>query len=175
MANTSSGCTSLNNGPCGLFKVVTRLFVRADVGTGKVLLVDEAHKRHLAMRVIISTREPTVIPPVLLDLCTVAILHRFSSPAWWDHLSKHVSADISSDDAFDKVVKPRTGEAIILVPAGMCTIPTEAMAQEDDSDQEVGAPQPPVLCQFGRRYLLIDVKTRNRITAHGGASVLVLS
>lgn len=29
---------------CGLFEILTRLFVRADVRTGKVLLVDEAHK-----------------------------------------------------------------------------------------------------------------------------------
>ncbi|EGO01860.1 hypothetical protein SERLA73DRAFT_49276 [Serpula lacrymans var. lacrymans S7.3] len=63
---------------CGLFEIITRLFVRAEVGTGKVLVVDEAHKylssskgasgltnslltltreqRHLAMRVIISTQ-----------------------------------------------------------------------------------------------------------------------
>lgn len=29
---------------CGLFEIVTRLFVRAEVGTGKALVVDEAHK-----------------------------------------------------------------------------------------------------------------------------------
>lgn len=29
---------------CSLFEIVTRLFVREDVGTGKVLVVDEAHK-----------------------------------------------------------------------------------------------------------------------------------
>jgi hypothetical protein len=29
---------------CGIFEIVTRLFQRADVGTGKVLVVDEAHK-----------------------------------------------------------------------------------------------------------------------------------
>ena len=29
---------------CGLFEIIARLFVRADVGTGKVLVVDEAHK-----------------------------------------------------------------------------------------------------------------------------------
>ncbi|KII95332.1 hypothetical protein PLICRDRAFT_169996 [Plicaturopsis crispa FD-325 SS-3] len=169
---------------CGLFEIITRLFVRADVGTGKVLLVDEAHKylsankgssgltkslltltreqRHLAMRVIISTQEPTVVPPVLLDLCTVAILHRFSSPAWWEHLSKHVSADLSADDAFDKVVKLKTGEAIILAPSGLGVL----------TDKTPGAPQSKTLAQFGRRYLL--VKTRRRITADGGASVLVL-
>jgi hypothetical protein len=48
--------------------------------------------------------EPTVVPPVLLDLCTVAILHRFSSPSWWEHVAQHVSADVSAEDAFDKVV-----------------------------------------------------------------------
>jgi hypothetical protein len=48
--------------------------------------------------------EPTVVPPVLLDLCTVAILHRFSSPSWWEHVAHHVSADVSAEEAFDKVV-----------------------------------------------------------------------
>lgn len=46
-----------------------------------------------------------MVPPVLLDLCTVAIMHRFSSPAWWDHLARHISADVSVDAAFDTVVK----------------------------------------------------------------------
>jgi hypothetical protein len=34
---------------CGLFEIITRLFVRADVGTGKVLVVDEAHKVRLPL------------------------------------------------------------------------------------------------------------------------------
>ena len=29
---------------CGLFEIITRLFVRSKVDTGKVLVVDEAHK-----------------------------------------------------------------------------------------------------------------------------------
>jgi hypothetical protein len=29
---------------CALFEIITRLFVRADVGSGKVVVVDEAHK-----------------------------------------------------------------------------------------------------------------------------------
>ena len=29
---------------CGIFELVTRLFVRAQANTGKVILVDEAHK-----------------------------------------------------------------------------------------------------------------------------------
>lgn len=146
---------------CGLFDIIIRLFVRAEVNTGKVLVVDEAHKvrlayhitrhvtiehhpqylspnrsasgltktllrlirqqRHLAMRVLISTQgtgytpppdslltphaEPTVVPKTVLDLCSVTILHRFTSPAWWQHLIQHVSADFSKSDAFDQVVK----------------------------------------------------------------------
>ncbi|KAF8643588.1 hypothetical protein AX14_009533 [Amanita brunnescens Koide BX004] len=110
---------------CSLFDFVLRLFVRAEVETGKVLLVDEAHKylergmtnglvkslltlireqRHLAMRVLVSTQEPTVIPPVILDLCMVMILHRFSSPEWWEHVKRHVCAEISASVVFQKIV-----------------------------------------------------------------------
>lgn len=73
------------------------------------------------MRIIISTQgllsyiplpawkftcgsEPTVVPSVVLDLCSVAILHRFASPKWWEHISQHVSARLSSEDAFNHVV-----------------------------------------------------------------------
>ncbi|KAF9008922.1 hypothetical protein BDQ17DRAFT_1301128 [Cyathus striatus] len=172
---------------CGLFEIVVRLFLRADVGTGKVLVVDEAHKylsanksasgltnallavirqqRHLAMRVIISTQEPTVVPPVLLDLCTVAILHRFSSPSWWNHLVNHVSADFTESDAFDKVVKLQTGQAIILAASAL-----GIFVPINNTDEN--KPQNISLTHFGRRYLVM--KTRRRITADGGKSVLVL-
>lgn len=175
---------------CGLFEIILRLFVRADVGTGKVLVMDEAHKylscsksssgltqallrlvrqqRHLAMRVIISTQEPTVVPPVLLDLCTVAILHRFSSPSWWQHLIQHVSADFSQSDAFDKLVNLQTGQAIVLAPSAIGVF-------EDSGDVESSRrPQRShdALGYFGRRYIIM--KTRRRVTQDGGASVLVL-
>lgn len=49
---------------CGLFEIVTRLFVRAEVRTGKVLVVDEAHKvkalhtlKHI-VTVLTSTKVP---------------------------------------------------------------------------------------------------------------------
>ena len=104
--------------------------------------------------------EPTVVPAVLLDLCTVAILHRFSSPSWWDHVAHHVSADVTAEDAFDKVVRLQTGEAIVLAPSGLGTTrqPGSRTARKVD--------------QLGRRYL--RMKTRKRITNDGGASILVL-
>lgn len=55
--------------------------------------------------------EPTVVPPVLLGLCSVFLLHRFSSPAWWEHLAKHVAAEIDSKEAFDKVVNLEVNSA----------------------------------------------------------------
>ncbi|KAG2339154.1 hypothetical protein BDR05DRAFT_939298 [Suillus weaverae] len=178
---------------CGLFEIVTRLFVRAEVETGKVLVVDEAHKylstnrgvagltkalltltreqRHLGMRVIISTQEPTVVPPVLLDLCTVAIMHRFSSPAWWDHLARHISADVSVDAAFDTVVKLQTGQAIVLAPSGLGVFPEDAEIT-DPMRTEGDTPTVLKMSQFGRRYIIM--KTRARVTKDGGASVLVV-
>ncbi|TFK55842.1 hypothetical protein OE88DRAFT_1731482 [Heliocybe sulcata] len=175
---------------CGIFEIAVRMFLRVNVGTGKVLVVDEAHKylsvnngsssltnalstlireqRHLAMRVIISTQEPTVVPPVLLDLCTVAVLHRFSSPAWWEHIVKHVSADFAGGRVFDKIVRLRTGEAIVLAPSGLGSF-SAAGRSTGPSDEQAN---PKVLDQFGRRYIVM--KTRKRITADGGASVLTL-
>ena len=38
-------------------------------------------QRHLGARILISTQEPTISSD-LLSLCSVTIVHRFSSPAW---------------------------------------------------------------------------------------------
>ncbi|KAG6840464.1 hypothetical protein C0991_006600 [Blastosporella zonata] len=118
---------------CGLFEIIVRLFIRSDVGTGKVLVVDEAHK--------------------------AIVLHRFSSPSWWDHLIKHVSADFMGSDAFDQVVKLHTGQAIVLAPSAL-----GAFTFSTSPNKSLG--------RFGRRYLIL--KTRERVTQDGGASVLVI-
>lgn len=139
-----------------------------------------------------SSLEPTVVPPVLLDLCTVAILHRFSSPSWWEHLAQHVSADISADDAFDRVVRlevrryvqglydwylisrvVQTGEAIVLAPSGFGVFPDgPQVSVAQGAQRTVASIQIPKLNQFGRRYILM--KTRRRVTKDGGASILVV-
>jgi hypothetical protein len=58
-----------------------------------------------------SCQEPTVLPPVLIDLCSCLIMHRFSSKRWYDHLLGHIAADMP-DDAFAQLVslkvRPRT-------------------------------------------------------------------
>lgn len=90
-------------GACQLFNICLSMFLEQDKEIGRVVALDEAHKymndsgdssaltdnlletirlqRHLAVRIIISTQEPT-ISPKLLDLCSITIVHRFTSPEW---------------------------------------------------------------------------------------------
>jgi len=101
---------------CLLFNICLSIFLERSAKCGKVIALDEAHKyitdspesqtltesllqtirlqRHLGTRVIISTQEPTVSPK-LLDLCSVTIVHRFTSPAWLMTLKEHL-AGVSS-------------------------------------------------------------------------------
>lgn len=88
------------------------LFLEQNSNIGKIVALDEAHKfmtdsaecqaltesllstirlqRHLGTRIVISTQEPT-ISPRLLDLCSVTIVHRFTSPDWLATLKKHLA------------------------------------------------------------------------------------
>ncbi|KAK0767046.1 hypothetical protein N5P37_000778 [Trichoderma harzianum] len=97
---------------CSLFNICLSLFLEQSPQVGRVVALDEAHKfmtdtaecqvltesllsnirlqRHLGLRVIISTQEPT-ISPKLLDLCSVTIVHRFTSPDWLQSLKKHLA------------------------------------------------------------------------------------
>lgn len=42
---------------CGLFEIIVRLFIRADIGTGKVLVVDEAHKVCILLSPILASSD----------------------------------------------------------------------------------------------------------------------
>jgi hypothetical protein len=96
-----------------LFNICLSLFLEQDPSkVGRIIALDEAHKymnesgeasalteqllatirlqRHLGARVVISTQEPTVSPK-LLDLCSVTIVHRFTSPEWLRALQRHLA------------------------------------------------------------------------------------
>lgn len=97
---------------CSLFNICLSLFLEQDPSVGRIIALDEAHKymndsaeagtltdqllatirlqRHLGTRVVISTQEPT-ISPKLLDLCSVTIVHRFTSPDWLQALQRHLA------------------------------------------------------------------------------------
>ncbi|KAJ5346243.1 hypothetical protein N7452_004247 [Penicillium brevicompactum] len=127
---------------CILFRIAIDLFLYAHPSRGKMIVADEAHKymadtfaakaltetfltiirqqRHLGVRIIISTQEPT-ISPQLIDLCSLTIIHRFTSPEWYKTIEKHVPmggeiAPHQSDSArkgLSRVARLRTGEAIV--------------------------------------------------------------
>jgi hypothetical protein len=93
----------------GLFVVLMHLF--ADAGKpessfNKLVVFDEAHKymgspelveglvgsvremRHRGTSVLIASQDPPSVPVSLIELSDLAILHKFTSPAWLKHLQK---------------------------------------------------------------------------------------
>jgi hypothetical protein len=122
---------------------------------------------------IISTQEPTVSTS-LLNLCSVTIVHRFTSPEWLRVLHKHLAgaaenpfsaqaqsdmADPQSESLFDRIVALQVGEALLFAPSAV-----------------VGAD----ICDDGHvkfhrlRNGNLRVKIRSRLTSDGGRSVLSL-
>ena len=120
-------------------------------------------QRHLATRVVISTQEPT-ISPGLLDLCTVTIVHRFTSPEWFRVLRDHLAGvstlnepgvaekrDVRS--VFAEIVELEPGEALIFSPSAMLEL------------VKGKAPR-----KLGLDWL--KVRIRRRLTEDGGKSIL---
>lgn len=143
-------------------------------------------QRHLGARVMIATQEPTM-SPALLDLCNVTIVHRFTSPAWFAAIRKHIagasigddgeSKSIFSDQLFQQIVKLKTGEALVFCPTALLdavwggsgsSSTTYSEADEDsDSGVEINAQS---VSQLGPRYF--NLRVRKRVTADGGRSQL---
>ncbi|KAJ7289824.1 hypothetical protein C8J57DRAFT_1706489 [Mycena rebaudengoi] len=159
-----------------LFDIVLGTFTQWQTVCGKLVVLDEAHKylvnsdsarltqsvgniirlqRHLATRVIIATQEPTVVPPTILDLASIIICHRFSSPAWCTHLARHVSTSSESAYWYQQVMSLVTGEALVFSPA--------AVVAADERGGDV---------LLGRDHLKLRV--RPRLTLDGGASLLAV-
>ena len=122
-------------------------------------------QRHLATRVIIATQEPT-ISPALLDLSSMTIVHRFTSPSWLTVLKSHLAGlsiegetskrDIA--DVFKQIVKLEAGQALLFSPSGMTAVDPQANVKGLKMQK------------LGVGYLKIGV--RNRLTEDGGRSIL---
>ncbi|OJJ47412.1 hypothetical protein ASPZODRAFT_159282 [Penicilliopsis zonata CBS 506.65] len=186
---------------CSLFNVCLSIFLEQDPNIGRVVALDEAHKymnssseaeaftssllasirlqRHLGVRVIISTQEPT-ISTALLNLCSTTIVHRFTSPEWLRALNKHLAAaaydsltykrglkeedecDILGDDAsplFNQIVRLKVGEALLFSPTAI----VDVQSCDDGSFR---------FRRLGDDYL--TVRVRSRLTQDGGKSTLCL-
>ena len=117
-------------------------------------------QRHIAARVVVSTQEPTVAPS-LLDLCSMTIVHRFTSPAWFAALRSHLAGlalskgfgrKIDLDGVFAEVVGLGVGESLLFAPSALVKVVN-------------GRPM-----KLGMDY--VKTKTRARISNDGGKSVL---
>lgn len=189
---------------CSLFNICLSIFLEHKTATGRVIALDEAHKymnasaeadtltstllttvrlqRHLGARIIISTQEPT-ISPSLLDLSSVTIVHRFTSPDWLRSLKEHLAAaasdlidqkpqvknveevshghpnknskETTSQRIFGDIVMLRVGEALLFSPNAIVGL-------------EKGPEGTTVTERLGKGYLKIRV--RKRLTTDGGKS-----
>ena len=131
-------------------------------------------QRHLGIRIVISTQEPR-ISTALLGLCSVTIVHRFSSPEWLLTLKKHIAGvsigegifressghkegqGMYEESLFEKIVRLQVGEALLFSPSAVIGNPT---GSEIDS----------IVKKLGPGYL--EVKIRSRLTEDGGRSVI---
>ncbi len=122
-------------------------------------------QRHLATRVIIATQEPT-ISPALLDLSSMTIVHRFTSPSWLTALKSHlaglsVEGETSKRDVadiFKQIVNLEAGQALLFSPSGMTGVDPKA------------DPNRLRMQKLGVGYLKIGV--RARLTEDGGRSIM---
>ncbi|KAJ5394234.1 uncharacterized protein N7487_011875 [Penicillium crustosum] len=181
---------------CSLFNICLGIFLEQNTDVGRIVALDEAHKymdssvearsftesllsavrlqRHLGVRIVISTQEPT-ISTALLGLCSITVVHRFSSPEWLRVLKHHIAAvaigedvsressthkecrSVSQKSLFDRIVRLRVGEALLFSPSAV--IGTPAGSDMDGIVQKLGPG-------------FLEVRVRSRLTEDGGRSVM---
>ncbi|EMD68482.1 hypothetical protein GGP41_003303 [Bipolaris sorokiniana] len=177
---------------CVLFDICLSVFVQ-QTQCGKIVALDEAHnymtegsgaakaftekllrtvreQRHQAVRVVIATQEPS-INTQLLDLCSITMVHRCTSPAWFNVLKRHVAAlylnlpkssqagtsgdekaEVPENDTelFHEIVRLKLGESLLFCPSAVVRVIGEEIERMEG------------------RY--VRFKTRQRVTADGGRS-----
>lgn len=111
-------------------------------------------QRHQGARVIISTQEPTIATE-LIALCSVTVMHRFTSPAWYAALRKHINAVDDDKEIMQQIENLETGEALVYSPNAV-------LGKNDDGS---------LIKATGR---LLRLNVRNRVTLDGGASIMAV-
>ena len=121
---------------------------------------------------IISTQEPT-ISPKLLDLCSMSIVHRFTSPNWMLALRGHLAAvsDLGEGDSqrnlkeiFKTIVKLDVGQALLFSPSAILDAP-------DNSGPDASS-RTATVQKLGLRYVKMRVRKSN-FTAGGRSKMAV--
>lgn len=162
---------------CALFDICLAVFI-SQTTCGKIIALDEAHnymgednaatanfterllksireQRHQGARVVIATQEPS-INTRLLDLCNITMVHRCTSPAWYEVLKQHLAALKGQDHqkVFEQIARLKTGECLLFCPTAAVGV--------DEKEHKI-------------RTMDTDYykfRTRRRITEDGGKSKL---
>jgi hypothetical protein len=116
----------------GLFVVMLRIFAATKFegrDFNKLVVFDEAHKyitesdligqvvetiremRHQATSVVIASQDPLSVPRAVIELTSILILHRMTSPQWMKHLKTALVALEDVQDGHLTALAP--GEALI--------------------------------------------------------------
>lgn len=147
-----------------IFRVLIDIFRSNNLSTSKLLILDEAHKylsikedglsvdivdivrmqRHYGIRTIISTQNPCILNQEIIELSNFMLLHRFSSPRWFEYLCKlyNIEKEILINN-----LKKNTYKTLINLNTGYCIL------------------------VYPKNNLLIDIKIQNRITHDFGNSI----
>jgi hypothetical protein len=116
----------------GLFVVMLRIFASSRHNGrefNKLVVFDEAHKyitesdligqvvetiremRHQATSVLIASQDPLSVPRAVIELTSILLLHRITSPQWLRHLKSAISALDSVAEGHVASLQP--GEALL--------------------------------------------------------------
>jgi hypothetical protein len=137
------------------------------------LLRTVREQRQQVVRVVVATQEPS-INTQLLDLCSITMVHRCASPAWFKVLKQHVAAlyfnlpapsveasdmdggmaDLPKNDKalFQEIIQLKLGESLLFCPTAAVKVAGEGIERMEGC--------------------YMKFKTRQRVTADGGKSRL---
>jgi hypothetical protein len=172
-------------------------------GCGRLLALDEAHKymdgavtdglsaaivniarqmRHDGIRLVVGTQSPRALAPELLELVTVAVIHRFHSKDWFSYLKVKIPLE---NAAWDRILDLKPGEALVFASRHQIGVRerevSEGIAENDGGGDETdtflldtnsNAQSCSDVMQtsfpFGRN--IFEMKIRSRLTADVGRS-----
>ncbi|CAG8687970.1 4849_t:CDS:2, partial [Ambispora leptoticha] len=121
-----------------LFDIILKIYIRSNnpecVNGGKLVVLDEAHKfftsdsqlaetlqrlqSHLYQhnaRLVITTHDPTLLPPPILYNSDFHVLHYFLSPAWSNFLTEHVAFEYyNTSQLLQRVMQLKRGQQAFL-------------------------------------------------------------
>lgn len=112
-------------------------------------------QRHVGIRLVISTQEPTLLPD-LIALCSITVIHRFTSPKWFNAIKDHISVPPGEDyRKMQAIERLKTGTALVYAP-------TAALGRDERGTLITGVGK------------MIEVNIRKRVTSDGGQSLLAV-